>query len=112
MPIMSTLFFHIPYLPYDLLKLLPHTWHDVHLLPAGRQTSRLRYLLAPPRLLCRHAAARPGGEGGNKDVGRLVHDQLLADIEQARDRCKPDIILRKLQQELPASVVRTMAYGL
>ncbi|GAB4818554.1 hypothetical protein N2152v2_005600 [Parachlorella kessleri] len=52
----------------------------------------------------RHAAARPGGEGDGKDVGRLVHDQLLADIEQARDRCKPDIILRKLQQELPASV--------
>lgn len=38
-------------------------------------------------------------------MGRLVHDHLLADIEQARARAKPDLILRKLQQELPASVV-------
>ena len=44
-------------------------------------------------------------------MGRLVHDQLLADIEQARDRCKPDIILRKLQQELPASVVSQGVVG-
>ncbi len=62
------------------------------------------------RACCRHVAGGPSrdaGEGGSggADVGRLVQDQLLSDIEQARDRCKPDVILRKLQQELPANVV-------
>lgn len=54
-------------------------------------------------------AGAPGEE--EEDLGRLVHGQLLADIEQARDRCKPDLILRRLQQELAAGVVSWQGLG-
>lgn len=45
------------------------------------------------------------------NVDQLVHDQLLTDIEQARERCKSGVILKMLQEELASNVVLCTGNG-
>lgn len=56
----------------------------------------------------RHTACEDGGQQGGEAaaVGQLVERRLLGEVEAARERCKRDAILRKLQAELPSCVVR------
>lgn len=58
------------------------------------------------------AAGAGGGAGAGADeaaVGQLVERRLLGRVEAAREQCKRDAILQRLQAELPACVVRASA---